>query len=69
MSVDIWQGFPRWFRTLPKHGYPTEQIVRLTLQEQAKPILAKCRPCLLLNKFIALRPRRAAMPLTERIVC
>ncbi|MBO1350202.1 MAG: transposase [Hormoscilla sp. GUM202] len=69
MSVDIWQGFPRWFRTLPKHGYPTEQIVRLTLQDRAVPILAKCRPCLLLNEFLALRPRRDAKPLTERIVC
>ena len=38
MSVDIWQGFPRWFRTLPKHGYPAEQIVRLTLQDRAVPI-------------------------------
>ena len=44
MSGDIWQGFPRWFRTLPKHGDPTEQIVRLTLQNRAVPILAKCRP-------------------------
>ena len=69
MSTDIWRVFPRWFRTLPKHGYPTEQIVRLTLQDKALPILAKCRPCLLLNKFIARRPLRGAMPLTERIVC
>jgi len=52
MPEYIGKGFPRWFRTLPKHGYPTEQIVRLTLQEQARTILAKCRPCLLLNKFI-----------------
>ncbi len=27
----VWRGFPFWFRTLPSHGYPTEQIVRLTL--------------------------------------
>ena len=33
MPTAIWKGFPRWFRTLPKHGYPTEQIVLLTLQE------------------------------------
>lgn len=69
MSVDIWRGFPRWFRTLPKHGYPTEQIVRLTLQDRAVPILAKCRPCLLLTKFISQRPRQSTTPLIERIVC
>jgi len=69
MSVDIWRGFPRWFRTLPLHGYPTEQIVRLTIQDRALPILAKCRPCLLLNKFISKRHFRGAKHLTERIVC
>lgn len=69
MSVDIWQSFPRWFRTLPKHGYPTEQIVRLTLQDRVVPILAKCRPGLLLHQFIARRPPRGAKPLTERFIC
>jgi hypothetical protein len=49
----IWQQFPRWFRTLPQHGYPTEQIVRLTLQHQAVRILATSSPVLLVQKFLA----------------
>ena len=47
-----WQQFPRWFRTLPQHGYPTEQVVRLTLQNQATIILAGSKPVLLLQKFL-----------------
>jgi hypothetical protein len=23
LADSIWQQFPRWFRTLPQHGYPT----------------------------------------------
>jgi hypothetical protein len=53
LADSIWQGFPRWFRTLPRHGYPTEQVVRLTLQHQAPMILAGSRPGLLLSKFLA----------------
>jgi hypothetical protein len=53
LADSIWQQFPRWFRTLPQHGYPTEQIVRLTLQHQATMILARSRPVLLLQKFLA----------------
>ena len=30
LADSIWQQFPCWFRTLPHHGYPTEQVVRLT---------------------------------------
>jgi hypothetical protein len=26
LADSIWQGFPRWFRTLPQHGYSTEQV-------------------------------------------
>jgi hypothetical protein len=33
-SQAVWNDFPRWFRTLPNHGYPTEQIIRLTIQHQ-----------------------------------
>jgi hypothetical protein len=51
----IWQEFPRWFRTLPEHGYPSEQIVRLTLQHQFLMILDKSRPTLLLAKLLAVR--------------
>jgi hypothetical protein len=49
----IWNTFPRWFRTFPEHGYPTEQIVRLTLQHQQPMIFAQSRPTLLLHQFLA----------------
>lgn len=49
----IWAYFPRWFRTLPQHGYPTERIVQLSLQHQAELIFAKSPPALLLPKFLA----------------
>ena len=49
----IWTHFPRWFRTLPKHGYPSEQIVRIALQHQQEMILSKSRPALLLPKLLA----------------
>ena len=32
MSMTVWKDFPRWFRTLPSNGYPSEQIVLLTQQ-------------------------------------
>lgn len=31
MPNHIWRYFPGWFRTLPKHGYPSERIVRMAL--------------------------------------
>lgn len=34
LPQQIWQHFPLWLRTLPKHGYPSEQIVRLSFQGQ-----------------------------------
>jgi hypothetical protein len=49
----VWTEFPRWFRTLPSHRYPSEQIVRLTLQHQLSTILSKSRPTLLLPKLLA----------------
>jgi hypothetical protein len=49
----VWDNFPRWFRTLPEHGYPSEQIVRLTLQHQQPLIFSRCRPTLLLHQLIA----------------
>jgi hypothetical protein len=49
----IWKHFPRWFRTLPKHGHPTEQIVRITLQHQLPMIFARSRPTLLLSQLLA----------------
>ena len=55
MPNTIWKDFPRWFRTLPSNGYPSEQIVRLTLVEQKEQILAKSRSDLLLTKFLLKR--------------
>jgi len=53
MPTAIWKGFPRWFRTLPSNGYPSEQIVLLTLQECRERILAKSPSDILLAKFLA----------------
>ncbi|MEM8804429.1 MAG: hypothetical protein AAGF01_00050 [Cyanobacteria bacterium P01_G01_bin.38] len=52
MPQQVWAHFPVWFRTLPKHGYPSEQIVRLSLQSQHPVNLFKSTPALLLNKFL-----------------
>lgn len=49
----VWANFPRWFRTLPKHGYPSERIVLMALQHQAEVIFPKSPPTLLLPKFLA----------------
>ena len=49
----VWTHFPRWFRTLPKHGLPSEQIVRMALQHLQPTILSKPRPALLLAKLLA----------------
>ncbi|MEO0869434.1 MAG: hypothetical protein AAFY17_13525, partial [Cyanobacteria bacterium J06642_11] len=44
--------FPGWFRTLPKHGYPSERIVRMALQDQQEFVLSKSRAGLLLSKLL-----------------
>ena len=44
---------PQWFRTLPKHAYPSEQVVRVTLRHLINPFYAKLSPSLLLHKFLA----------------
>jgi hypothetical protein len=52
---------PRWFRTLPQHGLPTELVVRMTLQHHAQPILQGSGHDLLLTQFLApLRQQTAA---------
>ena len=33
MPMTVWKELPRWFRTLPSNGYPSEQIVLVTLAE------------------------------------
>lgn len=53
MPQQVWHHFPVWFRTLPKHGYPSEQIVRLSLQSQRDTILSKISSGLLLSKLLA----------------
>ncbi|CAN5719139.1 hypothetical protein BH23CYA1_BH23CYA1_23340 [soil metagenome] len=49
----VWVHFPQWFRTLPKHGLPSEQIVRMALQHLQPVVLSKRRPNLLLAKLLA----------------
>jgi hypothetical protein len=58
MPQQVWHHFPLWFRTLPKHGYPSEQIVRLSIQSQQNAILSKSKPCLLLDKLLAAKLQR-----------
>jgi len=53
MPNRVWAHFPLWFRTLPRHGYPREQIVRLSLQPQKEMNLAKSMPALLSTKLLA----------------
>jgi hypothetical protein len=48
----VWAHFPRWFRTLPTHGLPSEQIVRMALQHLQPVVLAKAMPSLLLPKLL-----------------
>ena len=68
MPTTIWKGFPRWFRTLPNNGYPSEQIVLLTLQDTRKRILAKSRSDLLLAKFITAKTTSTRRSNLERFV-
>ena len=49
----VWTHFPQWFRTLPKHGLPSEQIVRMALQHLQSAVLLKRRPTLLLAKLLS----------------
>ena len=48
----VWAHFPQWFRALPKHGLPSEQIVRMALQHLQAVVLSKRRPTLLLAKLL-----------------
>jgi hypothetical protein len=58
----VWLHFPRWFRTLPDHGYPTEQIVRLSIQSHLHSYLVRSRPPLLLTKLLASKFEHARAP-------
>ena len=63
MPLTIWQHFPLWFRSLPKHGYPSERIVILALQNQLDVNLSRSRPALLLDKL--LRSKIGNFPIPE----
>jgi hypothetical protein len=52
----IYQSCPHWFRSLPQHAFPSEQIVRLTLRHCLGSINAKIPPRLLLHQFLAALP-------------
>jgi hypothetical protein len=52
----ISQTCPQWFRTVPQHSFPSEQIVRLTLRHCLNSINAKIPPRLLLHQFLAALP-------------
>jgi hypothetical protein len=49
----VWAHLPRWFRTQPKHGYPSEQFAQLSLQHQWHTNLAESRQALLLDQLLA----------------
>ena len=53
----IWQHFPLWLRTLPKHGYPSENVVRLTLQHELHRISLTSTPGLVLTKILDKKKR------------
>ncbi len=53
----VWNHFPLWFRTVPKHGYPTERIVKLSIQRQLLFNLFKRTPSLLLTKLLDRKSR------------
>lgn len=55
MPQSVWSHSPRWFRTRPKHGYPTEQWVQVALQHQWQHNLAENRQALLLAKLLMLK--------------
>jgi hypothetical protein len=59
MPKTVWNHFPLWFRTVPKHGYPTEQIVKLSIQRNLHFNLLKSTPSLLLTKLL---DRKTTLP-------
>jgi hypothetical protein len=58
MPKQIWRDFPLWFRSLPKHGYPSERIVCLALQHNLSN-LSQSRPALLLDKLLEAKFEKA----------
>jgi hypothetical protein len=62
-SEQVWRHFPLWLRTLPKHGYPTEFVVRLTLQHELHRISLETRQGLKLSEILS--RKRVADPCAE----
>ncbi|MFQ5745495.1 MAG: transposase [Acidobacteriota bacterium] len=55
----IWHRFPLWLRTYPEHGWPSENVVRLTLHQELHRISVTSRRSLLLAKLLAQKKRVA----------
>lgn len=53
----IWERFPVWLRTLPKHECPSEHVVRLTLQHELHRIFLESNDSTLLAKILATKQR------------
>jgi hypothetical protein len=66
MSSAVWRHFPEWLRTMPLNGIASEQVVRCTLQSQAKGILLGEPDDLLLTKFRPQVGRRKPDPRVEK---
>jgi len=49
----IWERFPVWLRTLPKHSCPSEHVVRLTLQHELHRIFLESNDSVLLVKVLS----------------
>ena len=67
MPHSVWTHSPRWFRTRPKHGYPSEQWVRLALQHQWQSTLRESRQALLLPKLLAAKSPISRTPTTTTL--
>jgi hypothetical protein len=61
----IWKRFPVWLRTLPKHGYPSENVVRLTLQHELHQAFLHNKDSLLLQEILEQKnsPRLSSHPM------
>ena len=57
--AQIWKRFPLWLRTLPKHGYPSENVVRLTLQHELHENFLNNNDSLLLQRILDKKETRA----------
>jgi hypothetical protein len=62
-AAPIWERFPVWMRTLPKHGQPSENVVRLTLQaEVQRELFHDPRGDALLPQILSSRRHSAGVP-------